>query len=294
MPCKVCKTKPIITLTNTNVKLCKSCFIKYFERKFMRTIRQYSMLSKKMGVAVSGGKNSMIVLYLLNKILKPRKGYKLYALHIDEGIPNYSKESNKVIEEFCKEKDIELEIFKIKKEFPKLKIKKPKHPFSVYGTLIRYLLNKKAREMKLGKIATGHNLDSEAETLLMNIFKHDVARTARLGPVTGIVPDKKFVPRVKPLYFLMEYETKIYAKIHKFKDRNPPFVKDSFRISVKNFLDKFEKKYPGTKHAIINSFLEILPLLKQAYKQKAKPCPKCHEPCSSQPCTVCKLIEQFS
>ena len=35
----------------------------------------------------------------------------------------------------------------------------------------KWILNKEARKLKAGKIATGHNLDDEAQTFLMNIFK---------------------------------------------------------------------------------------------------------------------------
>ena len=74
MPCKLCKTKPVINLTNNKVQLCSRCFIRYFERKVLKTIRQYNLIEKNDNiiVAVSGGKDSLSCLYLMNKIAKKK------------------------------------------------------------------------------------------------------------------------------------------------------------------------------------------------------------------------------
>lgn len=44
--CKICETKPVYEFTNKR-KLCKTCFIKWFEKKFLYTIRKFEMIKKK-------------------------------------------------------------------------------------------------------------------------------------------------------------------------------------------------------------------------------------------------------
>src|SRR3989344_2795034 len=88
--CKFCETKPVITLISSR-KLCKNCFIKYFEKKAYKTISQYKLIDKNDGVAVavSSGKDSFSTLYLLNKLSKERMNFKIIALALDEGIKSY-------------------------------------------------------------------------------------------------------------------------------------------------------------------------------------------------------------
>ena len=68
MPCKFCKDKPVITLTNNNVNLCRSCFVRYFERKALKTVSKYSLINDNevIGIACSGGKDSFSVLHIVN------------------------------------------------------------------------------------------------------------------------------------------------------------------------------------------------------------------------------------
>ena len=44
MACKKCKTKPVIKLPNSNVKLCRNDFIRYFEKKVVKTIGKYKLI----------------------------------------------------------------------------------------------------------------------------------------------------------------------------------------------------------------------------------------------------------
>jgi len=72
MGCNTCKTKPVIELINKDTKLCKKCFIRYFEKKVKKTIRNYNLIKSgdHIGVGVSGGKDSLTTLYLINEITK--------------------------------------------------------------------------------------------------------------------------------------------------------------------------------------------------------------------------------
>lgn len=301
MVCKNCRQKPVIKLPNSDVSLCKHHFNEYFEKKVRRTIREYNLIDKKdkIAIAVSGGKDSLPLLILLSKLLKERRT-EFFGIILDEGA---RKEDIKLTEKFCKKYKIELKKFTYKKEFgftifdivEKLKTT----PCSSCGILRRYLLNKKARELGATKLVTGHNLDDEAQNILMNQFKANPVLSSRLGPLTGVKDNSLFIRRAKPLYFISEFETEIYAKINNIvpKRKICPFRCGAFRSSVRKFLDDFDKKYPGTKQAVVQSFIKILPILKKDFPQeKIKICKLCKEPCS-QPdniCKACKIVKKLS
>src|SRR3989344_3215836 len=225
MVCKNCIEKPVINLINNNVKLCKSCYIKYFESKVKKTITEYKLIEKNdhIVVACSGGKDSTTLLYLLKKITKNRKDIKITALAIDEGIHDYRDKSLEFLKNFCKENEIELKIFSYKEEFGKaldeiLKTYKG-IPCSICGVMRRYLLNKKSKELGATKLATGHNMDDEAQSIIMNFFRNNVEVSARMGPFTGVRRHPKFIPRIKPLYMLTEKEVTSYAFLKGFMDK---------------------------------------------------------------------------
>ncbi len=300
--CNRCKTKPVIKLPNSNISLCKSCFIKYFERKVRKTIRQYKLFKKgqHIGVALSGGKDSLTTLYILNKIAKPQKITKLTAIAIDEGIKGYRDETLKFAKKVCKELNIPLKTTSYKKEFKKtldqILKKNDIKPCTVCGVFRRFLLNKHAQRLKFDVLATGHNLDDEAQSILMNQFRNNITASARLGPITGIKADKKFIRRIKPLYFLTEKEIMTYAYLKNLATpfNECPYAKESYRDQMRTLINNFDKKYPSSKHSIINSFIEILPLLKKNYKKaEIKYCKSCGEPSSQKTCQTCNLIKEI-
>ena len=302
MVCKKCTEKPVMKLINSDISLCKSCYIKYFEKKVKSTISKYKLIEKNdhIVVAVSGGKDSTTLLYLIKKITKGRRDIKITALAIDEGIHDYRDKSLEFLKDFCKQNQIELKIFSYKEEFGKSldEIMKTYKgiPCSICGVLRRYLLNKKSKELEATKLATGHNLDDEAQSILMNIFRRNMKTSARMGPITGIVKDKRFIRRIKPLYLLTEKEVTAYAYLKGLMDKftECPYASDAYRNQVRNLLNDLETKYQGTKHSVITSFLEILPTLKQHYKETSeeiKSCKICEEPCSQGICKTCQYIE---
>jgi len=299
LACKNCFEKPVFKLISGE-SLCRSCFLRYFERKVRKTIRVFKLLGKeeKIIVGVSGGKDSLTVLNILHSIAEKQRKWDVIALAIDEGIKGYRNSCLRDARAFCKTKGIVLYVYSFKGEFgysldemvKKLKMK----PCSICGVLRRHLLNTKARELGATKLATGHNLDDEAQSIIMNQFRRNIETSARLGPVTGVIKEKKFIRRVKPLYLMTEKEVMAYAFLKGISGRfvECPYAYDSYRGEVRDMLNEFEAKHSGTKNSIVQSFLEILPLLKKHYKTRAKLkfCRICGEPCSGEICKACEIL----
>ena len=295
-------------------------FIKKFEEKVKKTIKSYNLINKKDNVLVacSGGKDSTVVLYLLKKF-----GFDVKAITVDLGIGNYSKKNLDNLVVFCKENKIKLIKVYFNKEFGHslcflkdvLKGKGVKlKSCSVCGVLRRYLLNKKARELKATKIVTGHNLDDECQAVLMNFFRNTLERSSRLGPVSGIVKHKAFVPRVKPLYFCLEKDVERYSRLMGFPVlyQKCPCSYDVFRNQIKKLLNSYEtnvknqrflstleshafKRNPKVKENIISWFLGISPKLKEKYRQNKEIilCKNCGEPSRGGFCNSCRIIEML-
>jgi len=272
-------------------------FITSFEQKVKDTISKYKLCSKKdkIIVACSGGKDSTTVLYLLNKL-----GYKVEGMMIDLLIGKWSDKNLENIKKFCLEKGIKLNVVDLRKEFgcsmcfirSKVQAKKKLSNCMVCGVIKRWLMNKKARELGGIKLATGHNLDDEAETILMNLLKGNLKLSLNGGPKTGVVKDKKFVARIKPLYFCLNSEVKKYSKLMKFPVVYEPCPcrSDSFRVQVRKELEKEE---PKAKENIVKTFLEMLPALRKKYsvKEKINYCSVCKEPSRGEVCKMCRMVK---
>ena len=107
--------------------------------------------------------------------------------------------------------------------------------------------------MRRNNTTTGHNLDDEAQAVLMNIFKHHAMRPQPVLPRT-----ERFTKRVKPLYFMLEADVRRYAYI---LDLVSAFTEcrnanRSHRRAVQQFLERREQETPGAKEALIRNYLK--------------------------------------
>ena len=187
--------------------------IEKFEEKVKKTIEQNKLANKKEKIiaACSAGKDSTTVLYLLKKL-----GYNIEALHIDLGIGEWSEKNLSNVKKICEKLDVKLNIIPIKKEIGKTISEIIENKCRICSINKRYLLNKKARELGGKKLAMGHNLDDEAESVMMNLFRGNVELGLGTGPKIGLIKDPKFVQRIRPLFFCRNEETKKYSQQMKF------------------------------------------------------------------------------
>ena len=275
-------------------------FIQYIEKKVKKTIINYKLIDKKdkILVACSGGKDSTAALHIMSKLFGD-----VEAITIDVSIGGYSKKNIENLRNFCSGRNIKLHEFSFKKEFGHslcylhsvLKSRGRKlSSCAVCGVLRRSLLNKHAKRLKKTKLVTGHNLDDEAQSLLINILRNSISISARLGPVSGLVRDMGFVPRVKPLYFCYEQEIEKYSKSMGFDvvyGRCPCSV-HAYRNTVRNLLNSYEESRQGTKRNIIENFLKNQKKIKDFYtsSEKIAYCSRCNEPSKEAVCNVCRIL----
>jgi len=303
MKCSFCKSEAILSRTYEGHDYCKKHFIKNFEKKVKKTISINKLIGKneRVAIAYSGGKDSSNVLSLLNNIFKDNRNVELFAMTVDEGIKGYRDESIKKTEIFCKKLEVKQYVFSFKKEFGFTMDHLSKRLESGFcgscGVLKRYLLNKKARELNATKIATGHNLDDECQSIVMNILRGDLLRLVRVGPMPMIGIHSKFVPRIKPLVLVPENESELFASINdiSFYPKKCPYAVDNpLRGKTEDFLNNLEKSSPGIKYSLYESACKIVPFIREKFKTgKIGSCKKCGEPSSQEVCKVCELLNNF-
>lgn len=292
MKCKKCKSQAVFL----NPTYCKTHFLQYVEKKVDNTIKKYKLIEKndKIVVGVSGGKDSLTILYLLRKYTK-----NIVAVCINEGIEGYRPETIKDMEVFCQKYNVEYVIVSFEKELGKtldaMKAFVKEKPCTVCGTFRRYLLNKTARELGATKLVTGHNLDDESQAILMNLLRHQLDILPRLGPVTGVQKDVQFIPRIKPLYFLTEKEIAVYAFLQDFgiKYVECPNALRAYRAEVGEVLNEVEMLYPHAKQHLVEWFMKQKPSLKKQAKNMQH-CVQCNEPSAGTYCKACQLLEKLS
>jgi uncharacterized protein (TIGR00269 family) len=265
------------------------------------------MLSEddRIAVGLSGGKDSVVLLHTLKKIEERFPKSSLIAITIDEGIQSYREGSIAVARSNAMLLGIEHHIFSFKSIFGHtideiMQDKRVKESgvsaCSFCGSLRRRALNDKAREVGASKLAVGHNLDDESQSILLNIFRSDIHRLARLS---GVTPRNvgRFVPRIKPLRAIPERETILYAyfKGLEFHSQQCPYSSHVLRGEIETLLNRLEEKRPGVKYGVLKFLDDLSPVLGSYVKdEEFTTCENCGEPSSDKYCNVCKLLSELS
>ncbi|MFC1454989.1 TIGR00269 family protein [Candidatus Undinarchaeota archaeon] len=249
-------------------------------------------------VGYSGGKNSALALYKVVQLSK-KLPIQVTAITIDEGIKQKAKYIRQV-KKYCKELKVEHKIASFKElfgitmdEFSKKKL--PQNICSYCAVYKRKALNKTALDLKADKLVVGHNLDNETQSIMMNYSRGELERSSRLGPKSDpIYPG--FVQRLKPLRNVPDSEVLAYCEFRKipFCSSKCPYSQKSYREDIKEMLNNFEEIHPGTKQSVLNSFDEILPILKKTYYiEKLNACSDCGEPTIGKICKPCAYLKKY-
>ena len=302
MQCVKCGAKAVYYSVYSGHSFCAKCFMKSVEQRVRATINRYKLFDPedRIVIAISGGKDSQVLATIIAKVEKDFPGATLSALIVDEGVPGYRDFGLRRSKELCDELGIELTTTSFKELFgyslPEIVSIAEQKGVSLgactfCGILRRRAINVKAKELGATKVATGHNLDDEAQTALMNLLRGDVVRLLRLGP-KPVEELPGFVPRVKPLRYIPEKETTLYAyfKGYPLYEVECPYVRESMRDEIRSILNEIEGRHPGTKYAIVRA-ADRLSAMGASLKVRVGSCKYCGEPTSRDVCRACELLE---
>ncbi|MDH7500559.1 MAG: tRNA lysidine(34) synthetase TilS, partial [candidate division NC10 bacterium] len=208
--------------------------------KVERTIEHYQMIlpGEKVLVAVSGGIDSTVLLYLLH-LLSRERGYSLHVAHLNHMLRGEESERDAdFVRDYCAQLGVQSTIRALS---VKEAAAQARDSLQEEARKVRYaFLSEVAQEVGARRIATGHTLDDQAETVLLNML-----RGAGTAGLRGIPPvrEGRFV---RPLIETSRKEIERYARQHQI-----PFVTDSSNLKATYLRNRIR--------------LRLLPLLHQEY-----------------------------
>jgi uncharacterized protein (TIGR00269 family) len=292
--CRKCGGRAVLELRRHNTAFCGPDFLDFFRHHVLETVRRSRMFARDESVlvAVSGGKDSLALWDVLHGA-----GYRTTGLYIDLGIFDYSRASKARCEAFAAERGLDLRIVAVADEagatIPAVKAVTRRPTCSACGLSKRYIMNRAALEGGFPVVATGHNLDDEAATLLGSTLRWDESSLARQTPVLAAT-HPKLVRRVKPLFRMSERETAAYAFLRgiDYIVEECPFARGATSIAHKELLNRLEDTSPGSKAMFLQGFLDKARSLFQRETVALVECVRCGQATTGDVCAFCKLRDQ--
>lgn len=304
MQCSKCNEKAIYEVKYNNSSLCRTHFNQFVERRVKKEIRNQLKRSGKpvvISVAISGGKDSSVTLYLLNKILGNDKKIKLMPFTVDEGISGYRDSGIEKAIELCHELGLEHKVISFSENYGKrlenivADDRTNTIPCSHCGPMRRNLMNKISKLNFSDYVALGINLDDYAQSILMNVVKGDLKRLARMAP-HDLIRDT-LVPRILPLRKIPENEVMLYAMVNgiKFDSGWCPFYERAQRNRFRRIIADLEESSPGTRHALVKFHDELKPVIADSIRhEKLGKCRICGSPTANDICAVCRDLTEMN
>ena len=213
------------------------------KQKILQTIKKYNLIKSgdSIVIGVSGGPDSICLLHVLNE-LKQELNFKIYVAHINHMIREEADLETEYVKEFCNK--IEVDCFVKRIDVVKIATELKKGTEET-GRQVRYeFFNEILEKTNSNKIATAHNNNDKAETIIMNIL-----RGSGTTGLKGIEPirDNKFI---RPLIDITREEIEEYCinnnlnpKIDKSNNENIytrnkirnvviPYIKQEFNQNI--------------------------------------------------------------
>lgn len=216
-------------------------------------IDKYNMIDDgdRIAVGVSGGKDSMVLLYAMHLLSKyyPKK-FTVTAVTVDPCF-NSEKGDFSEIERFCEENQIPYYIKRAELYRVVFEDAKEKNPCSLCAKMRRGILHNMTKELNCNKIALGHHEDDAVQTFLLNLLYTGSLQC--FSPVTYL--SNKDIHMIRPLIHLSENEIEkafVRAKLPLAKSRCP-VDKKTQRQRTKELLAELENDFPDIKAKIITA-----------------------------------------
>ncbi|MEF9973961.1 MAG: tRNA 2-thiocytidine biosynthesis TtcA family protein [Clostridia bacterium] len=203
----------------------------------------------RVAVGVSGGKDSLLLLYALALYRKfSAHPFTLTAVTLTLGLKPFDLSPVRALCErlevdyLVKETEIGRVIFEERKE---------KNPCALCAKMRRGSLNELCVSEGFNKIALGHHLDDAIETLFMSLLYE--GRIHTFHPVTHL--DRVGITQIRPLIYLPERHVIHMAKVLALPVVQSPCPANGHtkRQEMKNLLDDLCKKYPNARTLLLSA-----------------------------------------
>jgi uncharacterized protein (TIGR00269 family) len=314
MECTKCDHEAVMRADYAGSHLCGTHLIESVESRVRKRIREDDLLPATATpedpetwlIGLSGGKDSVVLTRILAETFENDPRVEMVALTIHEGIEGYRDESLAACRELAADLEIRHEVRTYAEEFDvrmdEVVAEDPEDmaACAYCGVFRRDLLASYAAEFDADKLLTGHNLDDEAQTALMNVLSGDVAQVARhfdasLGAFGERTEQDRFVPRAKPLRDVPEKEVALYARLRDLPAHitECPHASEAYRGEIQELLLELEENHPGTRHSIMAGYEELAKLAASRYgsdKEDLGECENCGAPTPRERCRKCDLL----
>lgn len=219
--------------------------------KLRRAVEDFNMIqdNDKIAVGLSGGKDSMLLLYALKlyQRFSPQK-FDLCAITVNLGFDSYNPSP---LIDFCKSINVPLNIIDTQIGKIIFEVRKEKNPCSICANMRKGALNNAAKAMGYNKVAYAHHSDDVVETFLMSLFFE--GRINTFSPVVHL--DKKDIYVIRPFVYVEEID--IYGAIKKLNFqivKNPcPANGNTKRQYFKDFIKDMRHDIPNIKENIMGA-----------------------------------------
>lgn len=296
MNCDRCENIVVYSRKYSGENLCSSCFSNSIVQKTAKTISKYNMIQNgdTVGVAVSGGKDSLSLLHVLKKMSESHN-FKIIAITIDEGIPGYRDEALEIVKNFCDKLGVEHRTYSYKDLFDltleeslDLRENEKTSSCSICGILRRRAIDFGAKDLNVDVIATGHNLDDVLQTFIINTLSGDTTKIGWMEPAISTTKDRK----IKPFYEIYENEIVFYAFTNEipFQSEQCPHMNEGIRTEIREFLNSLESHHSGIKNSMYGSVMKLIQIVKDTNHKQRRVCQKCGNQCTGEVCSVCAML----
>jgi len=279
--------------------LCAKHLCLGVELRVIDSVTSHGMVhdGDRIAVGLSGGKDSSVLLSILSHIVPERWDAEIVAVTVDEGIAGYREETIQSAVSLTQQLGIPHHIVSFHSLFgttlDSLLGAHPLRACTACGILRKKALSDAAREIDATSIATGHNLDDAAQSVLMNYLRGDFERLLR---DSSSREDRGFIRRIKPLADVNEKEITLYSMINGITGHLPecPYATTAFRAEVRTLQAAIEYHYPGASHRIIQGQENLVTMAHKSMTDRTiDQCSVCGDPCSRRICQACGLLAEL-
>lgn len=216
-----------------------------------KAIENYNMIlpDETIAVGLSGGKDSMALLYILNELSKYHPShFKIEAFSVDAGFENMDFSG---IQVYCDSLNIPLTI--LKTNIAEIAFSSENHnsPCSVCSKLRKGALYNELNKRNINKIAYGHHKDDVTDTFLMSLIYE--GRINTFIPVT-LLEDSN-ITVLRPMIYVNESNIKGFVNKYNIPILKNSCPNDGFssRQYVHDLIDKINQDSHGVRNRILTA-----------------------------------------